>query len=147
MQEKDAIARLRAFEVLCRKRGLPVTVQRRAILEAVLQRGDHPTADGIFEVVQGRIPQLSRTTVYRVLDTLVELGFIRRIHQAGVARFDGNVNRHHHLACTTCGKIIDLEDQAFDQLPLPDGKLQGFKIDDFSIHFSGTCPDCRKQKE
>lgn len=146
MQKKYAIARLRAFEELCRKKGLPVTVQRRAILEAVLQRNDHPTADGVFEAVQGRIPQLSRTTVYRVLDTLVELGFIRRIHQAGVARFDGNVNHHHHLVCTTCGKIIDLEDQSLDQLPLPDGKLQGFKIDDFSIHFSGTCPNCRKEE-
>lgn len=138
---------MRAFEELCRERELPVTVQRRAILEAVLKRDDHPTADGVFEAVQRRIPRLSRTTVYRVLDTLVELGFIRRIHQMGVARFDGNVTHHHHLVCTTCGKIIDLEDQAFDQPPLPDGKLQGFKIDDFSIHFSGTCPDCQKQEK
>ncbi|MDZ7620600.1 MAG: transcriptional repressor, partial [Patescibacteria group bacterium] len=123
------------------------TMQRRAILDAVLRRGDHPTADAVYEAVQASIPQLSRTTVYRVLDTLVEMGLIRRVHQAGVARFDGNVNHHHHLVCTTCGKIIDVEELAVEELPLPGSKIQGFIIDDFSIHFSGTCSECQKQEE
>ncbi len=146
MQSERVIARLRVFEAVCRERRLPVTVQRRAILEAVLRRDDHPTADDIFEGVQDSIPQLSRTTVYRVLDTLVELGFVRRIHETGTARFDGNVAHHHHLICAKCGKIIDLDDPALDQLTLTSPEPQGFRIDDYSIHFSGTCPECRKQE-
>lgn len=147
MQQETPAQRLRDFEALCREKGLPVTVQRRAILEAVLLRDDHPTADAIYEAVHTQIPQLSKTTVYRVLDTLVELGMVRRLHQTGTARFDGNVRHHHHAICMKCGKIIDLEDPSLDQLPCPSRKLQGFKIDDFSIHFSGTCPECQKQKE
>ena len=43
----------------------PVTVQRRVILEAVLARVDHPTAEQMYADVKARLPGLSRTTVYR----------------------------------------------------------------------------------
>ena len=106
MQQEEIAARLQEFEEICRQKGLPVTTQRRVILEAVLQRDDHPTADQIYEAVQDRIPQLSRTTVYRTLDTLLELGVIRRVHLTGATgRFDGKIRRHHHLVCMQCNKI------------------------------------------
>lgn len=73
MQPDEIAARLEEFEEICRQKGLPVTMQRRVILEAILQRGDHSTADQIYEAVQDRIPQLSRTTVYRTMETLLEL--------------------------------------------------------------------------
>ena len=112
MRHEEIAARLQEFEEICRQKGLPVTMQRRVILEAVLQRDDHPTADQIYEAVQERIPQLSRTTVYRVLDTLLEMGVIRRVHlTGGTSRFDGMIRRHHHLVCTRCGKIIDIDDE------------------------------------
>ena len=120
-------------------------MQRRVILEAVLQSEEHPTADQIFEEVKDQIPQLSRTTIYRVLDALVEHGIIRRLQQTGAARFDGKIERHHHLICTHCGKIIDLEDAALDQLSVPKRKLGGFMVDEFSVHFSGICSDCQKE--
>ncbi|MDY0165958.1 MAG: Fur family transcriptional regulator [Thermoguttaceae bacterium] len=141
------VVRLQALEERCRQRGVPVTVQRRAILEAVLRRKDHPSADDIFEAVHARLPQVSRTTIYRVLDTFVDMGLIRRLRQTGAARFDRNIDRHHHLICTRCGKVMDLEDPALDQLPMPKHKLHGFEIDDYSVQFSGTCPDCQRHKE
>lgn len=146
-RQKTVAAKLRELEELCRQKGLPFTMQRRVILEATLQRDDHPTADQIYEAVLHEIPQVSRTTIYRVLDTLVDLGMIRRLHQTGAARFDGKINRHHHLVCVRCGRIVDLEDRPLDQLPLPKRKLQGFKINDFSVHFSGTCRDCQKRED
>jgi Fur family transcriptional regulator, peroxide stress response regulator len=146
MQPDEMAARLAELEQRCRRKGLPVTLQRRLILEAVLQRDDHPSADQIYEAVQDRIPQLSRTTVYRTLDTLLELGVIRRVHLTGAtARFDGRIRRHHHLVCAQCGKIIDLQDEGLDQLPVPKRKLQGFAVDDFSVQFSGTCAECQKR--
>ncbi len=146
MRREEIAARLQEFEETCRQKGLPLTMQRRVILEAVLQRDDHPTADQIYEVVQKIIPQLSRTTVYRVLETLLELGVIRRVHlTGGTSRFDGMIRRHHHLVCTHCNRIIDFEDDTLDQLPLPKRKLQGFEVDDFSVQFSGTCCDCQKR--
>ena len=146
MHSEALHVRLQELEAKCREKGLPVTVQRRIILEAVLLHDDHPTADQVFEMVKDRIPRLSRTTVYRVLDTLAELGLVRRLQPSGTSRFDGNVQRHHHLVCTRCNKVIDLEDETLDRLPVPRRNLQGFKIDGFSVHFSGICQDCRKRK-
>ncbi len=136
--------RLREFESVCRARGLPVTVQRRAILKAVLQQDDHPTADQVHAIVRKKIPELSRTTVYRVLETLVGMGLIRQLHHPGAsARFDGKIHRHHHLVCTVCHTVIDVENSTIDELNLSLTEKHGFDIQDFSVHFIGICAQCR----
>jgi Fur family peroxide stress response transcriptional regulator len=134
---------MREFEELCRRRGMPMTVQRRVILEAVLTSDDHPTADDIYDRVRGRIPELSRTTVYRVLDTLVGLGVIGRAHHQGsAARFDAKTHRHHHLVCTSCRRMVDYEPPELNDLPLPE-LPSGFEVRDYSIQFTGLCSECR----
>jgi Fur family peroxide stress response transcriptional regulator len=146
MHPGDIERRLKEFEDRCRQRGLPVTVQRRAILETVLRRDDHPTADQIYEEVRTTIPAMSRTTVYRALETLVDLGVLRVLsHPGAVARYDGKFRRHHHLVCNKCHKVIDLDNAKLDRLPVPDVAAEGFEIDDFSVHFSGVCAECRRK--
>jgi len=145
--EQDNIeSGLRRFESLCRERGLPLTVQRREILKALLQRNDHPTADQVYETVKERVPGLSRTTVYRVLETLVELGVARRLHHPGAnARFDGNTSRHHHLVCRICNQVIDFESPSLDRLKLPSSGQHGFRIEDYSVHVVGVCGQCHQK--
>lgn len=136
--------RLAAFDVECRRRGLALTVQRRAVYAELAERKDHPTADQVHDALRERLPGMSRATVYRVLETLVELGFARKVHHAGaVARFDPMTARHHHLACDRCGRLVDLDDAAVDGLRLPDAGRSGFVINDYSISFTGLCRDCR----
>ena len=146
MKPDEVAQRLQQFESLCRERGLPLTVQRRDILRTILERDDHPSADQVYEAVKGRIPGLSRTTVYRVLDTLVELGAVRRLHHPGSgARFDGKLQRHHHLVCRKCGCVIDIDNAGLDRLKVPAGQRHGFQIEDYSVHFTGLCQECRRQ--
>ncbi len=134
--------RTAAFEQECRRRGLALTVQRRTVFEELASRRDHPTADQVFDAVQQRLPSLSRTTVYRVLETLVETGFAQKVHHPdAVARFDPVTERHHHLVCETCGRLVDLDDSAVPQVPLPGGT--GFHIRDYSVSFSGLCSNCQ----
>ena len=133
------------LESLCRRRGLPVTVQRRVIFDALLDRDDHPTVDQVFEQVKSRIPGVSRTTVYRTLETLVELGVAQKTnHLQAVARFDGNMDHHHHLVCVECDKIVDCDEPAVKRVRLPDVRRMGFDIIDFSVYFKGRCADCRR---
>lgn len=133
-----------AFERECRRRGLALTVQRRAVFEELSTRRDHPTADQVFEAVQRRLPGLSRTTVYRVLDTLVGTGFAQKVHHPdAVVRFDPTTGRHHHLVCESCGSLVDLEDGAVSPVPLPDPAGTGFHIRDYSVSFSGLCANCQ----
>lgn len=141
--------RLHQLEQLCRQHGRALTAQRRAVLEAVLGCTDHPTADGIHELVKKRMPGISRTTVYRVLDTLVQIGAITKAcSPGGATRYDPKTHRHHHLACLRCDKLIDLEDERLDRhIKLTDVQAGSFRIKDFSIHFRGLCAACRRKQQ
>ncbi len=132
----------------CRAQGLPLTTQRRMIFEAVLQRSDHPTADQIYHDIQPQMPNVSRTTVYRVLETLVQLEMIRRANHTGAAaRFDPNIGHHHHVICQVCQTLRDIDASAIDGLTLPSRFPLGFTMTDYSIYFSGVCVDCQPRAD
>jgi Fur family peroxide stress response transcriptional regulator len=132
-----------SFEEECRRRGLAVTVQRRAVFEELARRRDHPTADQIYDAVRGRLGGLSRTTVYRVLETLVEAGLARKVHHVdAVVRYDPVTGRHHHLVCERCGCLVDLDDSVVPRVPIPDAGKTGFRIRDYSVSFTGLCSSC-----
>jgi Fur family transcriptional regulator, peroxide stress response regulator len=142
--EANPKAPLARLEAACRLEGIPTTVQRRVIFTVLLERKDHPTVDQVFEDVKERIPGVSRTTVYRTLETLANLGLARRTnHFAASARFDGNMEQHHHLVCTACGKVVDYQDPALAVMHAPDGRHHGFTVADYSVYFEGICSDCK----
>jgi Fur family peroxide stress response transcriptional regulator len=135
--------RLGVYEQVCRQKGLTMTVQRRVILKELVQRADHPTANQIYESVKERLPGLSRTTIYRVLDTFVRVGAAHKVfHPDAVVRFDPIRERHHHLFCRRCGDLFDLEDSVVKEIRLRESP-EGFEIHDYSIHFTGICVGCR----
>ena len=128
-----------------RANGLPVTIQRRVVFEAVMEREDHPTADQIYEAVREQAPQISRMTVYRILGNLVTLGLLAKTsHPSSVARFDPKTRQHHHLVCLNCGGIIDLEEERLNKIAWPDVRSFGFEIEDYHINFRGRCAACRQ---
>lgn len=140
--------RLNDFDRVCRERGLPLTMQRRAVLEAMLDRHDHPTADQVYDKIRLKMPSLSRTTVYRILDTLVQTGMVSKVcHPGSAARFDPKTSQHHHLVCLKCEKIFDIESAKLDSVPWPNVRAQGFEISEYHIHFRGVCADCRRHAD
>jgi len=135
----------RELESICRKHGLALTIQRRAILEALISRGDHPTADQVYEAVSSRMKGVSRTTVYRVLDTFVSIGIAKKVsNPLSKARFDADTTRHHHLTCMRCNRVLDLFDANLNNLQLPSGIDDEFKIMDYSVTFTGLCATCNE---
>jgi Fur family peroxide stress response transcriptional regulator len=138
----DTSTKLASFERACREQGLPITAQRRLVLEILAARLDHPTADVIYQEAIRRMPDLSRTTIYRVLDTLVRIGVVREVHPGTAVRYESRTERHHHLICLSCDRVIDLTDPALDRIPLPDRRRSGFVVEDYSVHFRGLCSDC-----
>jgi len=128
---------------LLRQRGVQVTAQRLAVLQAVSAR-PHGTADDLAEVVRAEIGAISRQAVYDALGMLAEKGLIRRIQPAGSsARYEDRVgDNHHHLICRICGKTVDV-DCAVGAAPcLTAAETSGYEIDEAEVVYWGRCPDC-----
>jgi len=142
-----AATRMQQFEAACRAHGLPVTVQRRRIFEALVDRTDHPTPDQVYAAVKRTLPGVSRTTVYRVLDILVRVGVLARASSPGAAsRVDPRTSRHHHLVCQGCDRLFDVDERAVaHRIRPPDVRKRGFAIQGYSIYFTGLCAACRKR--
>ena len=135
------------FERRCRDQGVPLTVQRRAILDAVLALGNHPTADQVHEAVNAGMPGVSRTTVYRTLETLVRMEVITKVcHPGSAVRYDARVGLHHHLVCLHCDQVIDISDAKLDALSIPDTSTWGFQVSDFRVQLRGICRRCRRME-
>jgi Fur family peroxide stress response transcriptional regulator len=146
MSPADKQQRLDRFLAAHRQNGLPVTIQRRAVLEAILDRQDHPTAEQVYRAVRQDLPQISRMTVRRILSTFVSLGLVSKTcHPGSAARFDPKIQQHHHLVCLDCGAIIDVEDPRLNRIPWPKVNPREFTIQDYHVHFRGRCARCRPQ--
>lgn len=145
MRPADQQQRIDRFFAAHRANGLPVTSQRRAVFEAILDRADHPTAEQLYRVVRRQLPQISRMTVHRILGTFAALGLVARTcHPGSAARFDPKLHQHHHLVCLRCGRIIDLEDARLNDIPWPKVSPKEFQIEDYNIDFRGRCAQCSR---
>jgi Fur family peroxide stress response transcriptional regulator len=140
----DIDHKLAALDLACRRAGLPITAQRRVIMATLAGRHDHPTADEVYEEVRDQLPEVSKATVYRVLDLLVRLGVATRIHSpASRGHFDAEVRQHHHAICSRCERVVDLHAPDFDDIPVPAGELaDGFRLSGYTVNFQGVCKAC-----
>jgi len=135
---------IKGFEALCREQGIPLTWQRRLLFETLSTRRDHPTADQLYEDLRDRVPGLSRTTVYRGLETLVRLGVAARAsHPGSAARFDPVTRPHHHFLCQACGTLADFDPAGITLPALPASEARApYSILDYTIYFRGLCAAC-----
>ncbi|MEV0085412.1 Fur family transcriptional regulator [Saccharopolyspora sp. NPDC050642] len=128
---------------MLRKTALRVTRPRVAVLSAVREH-PHADTDSIVGVVRRELPKVSRQAVYDVLRALTEAGLLRRIQPMGsVARYEARVgDNHHHLACRSCGAIVDV-DCAVGAAPcLAASDAHGFTIDEAEVIYWGLCSSC-----
>jgi Fur family peroxide stress response transcriptional regulator len=89
------------------------------------------------------MPSISRDTVYRTLSTLETEGFVRKAEAlVEKARYDANLDRHHHFICTVCGKISDFYSGALDHLPIPKSVEALGEIGSVQVQVRGTCLRC-----
>lgn len=92
-----------------RSHGIRPSVQRMAIADYVLAADCHPSADQVWKEVQGRLPMVSRATVYNTLNLLVEKGLLRQLDLAeGRLVFDPRLEPHHHFIDDATGAIRDI---------------------------------------
>jgi Fe2+ or Zn2+ uptake regulation protein len=131
---------------LFREEGLKITPQRRVIIGTLIQDESHPTTEEIYQRVLSVMPDISRTTVYNTLHGLVALGQVVEVEDPtkGGTRYDTNGDQHHHLFCTRCHALADV-DRDFEGLELPLDEAGGYQILRRHVTFYGYCPECQSK--
>ena len=128
-----------------RDAGIKLTPQRLAILKFLEGNTSHPSAEDIFNAIKGDFPTLSFATVYNTIDSLRKGGRILELSiDPSRKHYDPNTEPHHHIICSSCGRIGDIFDDSIE-IDLARLKPAGFTISSWSLHFSGTCDTCRKR--
>jgi Fe2+ or Zn2+ uptake regulation protein len=123
---------------------LSKTNQRKVILEELRKLTSHPTADELYEIVRKKLPQISLGTVYRNLEQMSQAGIIQKLELTGrQKRFDGNAEKHYHMRCKECGRVMDLDNNKFTEIEsLLTDVLSELKCHEFRLEFDGTCTKC-----
>ncbi len=127
-----------------RARGLRWTPQRRALVEVLRATDGHLSGAEIVARCRVIDPGTTPSTVYRTLDMLERLGFVRHGHGSD-GREEYHVRpaiEHGHLHCRGCGTTWDLADEA-DALVAALARERGFVVDVSHVTVVGRCAECR----
>ncbi|RZI86574.1 MAG: transcriptional repressor [Microbacterium sp.] len=132
-----------AAALALRAAGLRVTESRSAVYDA-LHGSPHASADQVYAAIAEQLPTTSRQSVYNALSDFAEAGLVRRIEPAGRPMlFELRVaDNHHHLVCTVCGAVEDVECVVGHAPCLTPSETHGFALQAAEVTFWGTCPAC-----
>jgi Fe2+ or Zn2+ uptake regulation protein len=130
------------------ERGLRLTRQRRAVLEAVVATPSTMSPLQIFDAARARCPELGLTTVYRTLDVLSEVGALRRVHGPDhcEAFVPAGAAHGHTVVCSACGLVSEFTDCDLGHVAAAAGRQTGYVITDHFLQLTGLCADCAAER-
>ena len=127
-----------------RAAGLRLTPQRLGVMEVLRDaRGKHLSAEDIWQRLQNSPAAMDRSTAYRVLNDLHEVGIIQEAHLGdGIARFEIQETAHHHAVCTNCGVTEDVPAELVQRLSTALRRENGFVVGRQPLLIAGLCARC-----
>jgi len=140
------------FEEFLQSKGKRVTKQRLALVDQIFSRHEHFDADTLIDELarshDGQPKQVSRPTVYRALNELVDAGLLRKFELDGRAVFEHDYGypQHDHLYCKQCRKLIEFQSQELIELIESVARQQNFRVAGHRLIVNGICEDCQKKK-
>ena len=128
------------------------TVQKQTILDMLKEnKNRHLNADEMLEILHKRQENVSRATLYRTLDSLVQGEVVRKyvISENEKACFqlindDSNCHNHFHLVCSKCGKLIHLECDKLEELISHISDEHDFTVLPSRVVLYGICKKCKE---
>ena len=128
-----------------RERGLRMTPQRQAIVAEIMRTQGHISPTALARKVQGDMPGVNASTIYRTLALLEEMGVLAHAHLESGAEYHRTEEAGHvHLTCSNCGDEDDLSIGEADALIRLIEQHHGFEPDLTHFAIGGLCADCRK---
>jgi Fur family transcriptional regulator, ferric uptake regulator len=126
-------------------RGLRMTPQRRAIVAEIMRTRGHISPTALARNVQGEMPGVNASTVYRTLSLLEEAGVLSHAHLEGGAEYHRAEEAGHvHLTCSNCGAEDDLSMEEAESLSNLIERHREFLPDLTHFAISGLCAECRR---
>jgi len=130
-----------------RSAGLRRGGARRAVVDYLARQECCRSAQEIHDGIRSSGGEVGVASVYRALDTLVELDLVQRVDIGdGIARFEpahDGPHHHHHLVCDDCGKVEPFTDAPLERaLERAAGRL-GYELEQHDVVLRGACDDCR----
>lgn len=125
------------------------TQPRQVIARSLIRLGKSGavfSAEDLIRRLHRSNPRIGRATVYRSIEKLVRMKVLDRIDFADGThyfRLCGSDSHHHHLACTKCHRVVDLDFCLDEDQIATIGRQQSFSIEDHAITLFGLCKDCR----
>ena len=131
------------------------TRQQEAVAEYFRLNADVcVTADDIYLYFMRENSKIGKATIYRCLDRMVESGEIKKfISDSGDGAMyqlidaDNGCDRHFHLKCTVCGRIIHLDCGFMGEFEKHISQHHGFCVDNARTIIYGLCEECREQAD
>ena len=133
-----------------RENNLKVTQERLALLEEIFATAEHLDADDLLARMKAKKRKVSRATVYRTLDLLVQCGLVRKSRLGHEHYFYEKVQpgkRHDHMVCTHCSEILEFWDPTLDERQRQICQEMGFRPSFYSIQIQGLCAECQKLEQ
>jgi Fur family ferric uptake transcriptional regulator len=138
------------FAEFLQSRGKRLTQQKKILLETVFRRHEHFDADDLIDELRqiDVDKKVSRPTVYRALNELVEAGLLRRMNLNGrsVYEHDYGYPRHDHLHCEKCDKLIEFRSVELEQLREEVAAMHSFRATGHRFIVTGVCEECSKSR-
>jgi Fur family ferric uptake transcriptional regulator/Fur family peroxide stress response transcriptional regulator len=122
-----------------------LTPHRAAVLNVLRASHDHPTAAEVFRRVRRKHPGVACATIYNALNWLTRNGMIAELKLGDEAsRFDPIIDRHDHLICTRCGKLVDFVADLPRTVWAQAGQRAGFYVERHRLELYGLCHRCAR---
>lgn len=145
-----AIREREQFITYLRERGQRVTSERLALFDEIFAHHGHIDAEQLHRSLRRRGMKISRATVYRNLDLLVECGLVTR-QRLGRRRYlyehVHSGQRHDHLVCTECGRVVEFVSPGISALQGEICRAHGFVPSHHSLQIMGLCNECAEATE
>lgn len=123
--------------------------KREQIVNVFLRQEGHLSADDLVDVIRKEDQRISRATVYRTLQWMVDAGIARKVDFGeGRFRFEHSYlqPRHFHLICKTCSRSFEFLSSDVEALVEEVATARGFEVAQSVVQIYGTCEDCRTGK-
>lgn len=132
-----------------KQKGLRTTGQRKTIIQAAFSTQEHYTAEELLQRAKAIDSSISRATVYRTIDVLVESGFLGQLNLGDAFhRYDPNSAdhpNHNHIICSDCGKIVEFEDPCINLREVALVSNLGFQAQSTHVCIQAKCKSLEQE--